>query len=201
MAIRAPRPAQLGEAGLERAVLRRELVLGDLDDHVGEVARQARAHERRGQRRRRAVQRQVRAVRAVGRAQRGGQGDGLELRAEAAAGRLVEEGVGRAAVLAREARERLVADQAARGELDDRLEDRLDRVGLLEQGLDLQARGALGRQRLDLVGVVALGARAALALGDAQGGAGEVDEVGLGAALLGKADVAGRRGQLELGRR
>ena len=102
--MRAPRRAQLGEAGLERAVLGRELVLGDLDEHVAEVARQARADDRRGDRARRAVQREVGAGRAVRRPSAAGERDRLELRAEADAVGLVEERVRRAAVLAGEAR-------------------------------------------------------------------------------------------------
>jgi hypothetical protein len=53
---------------------------------------------------------------------------------------------------------RVVADEPARAQLDDGLEDRHDRLGALQQLLDLHALGAHRRQDADLVGVVLLGA-------------------------------------------
>jgi hypothetical protein len=168
-----------------------------------EVGRQARPHERRGDARRRAVDREVGAGRAVRGAQGGRERDRLELRAEADAGGLVEPRVGPPRLLVaerREARERLEADDAAAVQLDDGLEDGHDGLGHRQERLDLQALGAGGRRRRGALGVVLLDARAAAALGDLQRGRGELDEVLLGAGLARRADEAGRAGQAEVGR-
>ena len=170
--------AQLGEARLERLLGREQLVLGELDDHVGEVGGQDVGHGRREQRAGADVEGQERARRAVRDGERGAQRERLELGAEAAAVGLGEPLVGPADGLAVDAGERLVAADAAGGELEHRLEDHVHRVvAAAQQRLDLAAlvgaRGPGGE-----VGGVAAGLAAAGVLGGVEGGVGALEQLG-----------------------
>ncbi len=170
--------AQLGQARLERLLGREQLVLGELDDHVGEVGGQDVGDRRRQQRAGADVERQERADGPARHRERGAQGERLELGAEAGAMGLGEPLVGTPHGLAVDAGERLVAADAAGGELEHRLEDHVHRVlAAAQQRLDLAALvGARGPGRQ--VGGVAAGLAAAGVLGGVEGGVGALEQLG-----------------------
>ena len=166
--------AELRQRVREQAVADVDLVLGELDDHVGEVVGEDALDGLGGERRRADVDGDVRSRRASERSQRGLDRGGLELGAEPAGVGLREPGRGRAVRRVREAREGLVADQPAGGERGDGLVERLDRP-LLEDALDLRALRGVAAEP-DVVGVEAPRPRLAGALRPVEGALGELEE-------------------------
>ena len=168
--------AQVGEDPLQRLVVGRELLLGDLDHDPVEIPREGALHRVRGERARVEVQREPRAVGPPWHLDEALERERLQQRAEPAAARQVEPLVGPPAVLGREAREALVARDAPRREIDDRLEDRGEELGVVEQ---LAHRGSLlVHGRLAGVRVDAPRLPASHALGLVERRVGEVEQPG-----------------------
>ena len=189
---RAP-GAQLGDAVRERLRRAEQVVLGELDHERGQVLREGLHHERRGERARADVDGEEGALGAAADGQRRAQRRGLELGAEAGAMRLGEPLVGRALGLGVHARERLVAGDTARGELEHGLEGGLDRT-LAQQRLDLLALLA-GRGTAREVDAIAERAPAAGVLGGVERGVGAREQVGRVGRVLGMGRDAGGGGE------
>jgi hypothetical protein len=132
-------PAQLGEHGLQGALAGDELVLRDLEEDPREVGGQRGRGLGGDEGGRAEVDREVGVARAPGDGERRGDGAQLELDAQAAAVGEREPRVRRSPGRRVEARERLVARNAAGAQVDDRLEDGDHAVLSREQLLDLAA--------------------------------------------------------------
>ena len=153
--------AQGGELGLQLARGAEQLVLGQLDHDPAQVVRERLADRRRQQRARGDVEREIGALRPARSGQRAGQRQRLQLGPEPDPVGLGEPLVRAAARLDVEAGERLVAAGAARGELDDRLEDDPDGVrSALQQRRRSRraARSPAGSCRAEAAGLAAAGA-------------------------------------------
>ena len=186
--------AQRVELAVERRLGREQLVLRELDDDPREVLRQHGAHLVRDERARAHVEGEERPLRPAARPQRGAQRGRLERRAEPDAVRLVEPLVGRPERAVGHPGERLVAGDAARGQLEHRLEERDDRVLARQQRLDLGPLPVAG----ELAGepaVVAARLVAAGALGEVERAVGELEQPRGLVRVLREGGDAGRAGE------